>query len=42
VAEAAGAGATVLFASHELDRAGRLAHRSVELRGGVLAGTVAA
>lgn len=42
VAEAAGAGATVLFASHELDRAGRLAHRSVELRGGVLPGTVAA
>lgn len=42
VAEAAAAGATVLFASHELERARRLAHRSVELRGGVVPSEVAA
>ncbi len=36
VAEAAGSGATVLFASHELDRAERVAHRIVTLAGGVV------
>jgi heme ABC exporter ATP-binding subunit CcmA len=39
VRSAAGAGATVLFASHEHDRAGPLAHRVVDLAGGT---TVAA
>jgi heme ABC exporter ATP-binding subunit CcmA len=34
VREAAGAGATVLFASHELDRTARLAHRTVAIVGG--------
>jgi len=33
--EAASVGATVLFASHELDRAGGVAHRSVTISGGV-------
>jgi heme ABC exporter ATP-binding subunit CcmA len=36
VAEAAAAGATVLFASHELDRAHGLATRHVELSGGMV------
>ena len=35
IAEAAAAGATVLFASHESDRADAVAHRRVELAGGV-------
>jgi heme ABC exporter ATP-binding subunit CcmA len=34
VREAAAAGATVLFASHELDRTARLAHRTVAIVGG--------
>jgi heme ABC exporter ATP-binding subunit CcmA len=34
--EAAAAGATVLFASHELDRAGDVADRSVTVAGGVV------
>lgn len=37
MAEAASVGATVLFASHELDRADQVAHRSVTIAGGVLA-----
>lgn len=37
VAEAASAGATVLFASHELDRADAVAHRTVTLVGGAVA-----
>ena len=36
VAEAAGRGATILFASHELDRAHSLATRTVELAGGAI------
>lgn len=35
--EAASVGATVLFASHELDRAVQVAHRSVTISGGVIA-----
>lgn len=35
MSEAASRGATVLFASHELDRAGNVAHRSVTISGGV-------
>jgi heme ABC exporter ATP-binding subunit CcmA len=38
VAEAAASGATVLFASHELDRAHGLATRHVELSGGAVVG----
>ena len=38
VAEAASLGATVLFASHELDRAESLATRAVELAGGAIVG----
>jgi heme ABC exporter ATP-binding subunit CcmA len=34
--EAAAVGATVLFASHELDRAHQIAHRSVTISGGVI------
>lgn len=34
VAEAAGAGATVVFASHDLDRAGAIAGRQVTITGG--------
>ncbi len=42
IAEAVTAGATVLFASHELDRANAVAHRSVTVAGGiVLEGCVA-
>jgi ABC-type multidrug transport system ATPase subunit len=37
VREGAAAGATVLFASHELDRAVGLAHRIVHLVGGTVA-----
>ncbi len=40
VVEAASLGATVLFASHELDRAQSLAHRTVELVGGVVRAAV--
>ncbi|MEX0768628.1 MAG: heme ABC exporter ATP-binding protein CcmA [Microthrixaceae bacterium] len=36
MAEAAASGATVLFASHELDRAEHVAHRSVTISGGVI------
>ena len=36
VAVALAAGATVVLASHEDDRAGRLASRTVEIRGGVV------
>lgn len=35
ISEAAAAGATVLFASHELDRANQVAHRSVTITGGM-------
>ena len=34
--EAASVGATVMFASHELDRAGDVADRTVEISGGVI------
>ena len=34
--EAVAAGATVLFASHELDRANAVAHRSVTVAGGIV------
>lgn len=40
VAEAASVGATVLFASHELDRATEVAHRSVTVDGGTVIGGV--
>lgn len=36
MSEAATSGATVLFASHELDRAEHVAHRSVTISGGVI------
>ncbi|MEI7886058.1 MAG: heme ABC exporter ATP-binding protein CcmA [Actinomycetes bacterium] len=36
MAEASASGATVLFASHELDRAEHIAHRSVTISGGVI------
>jgi heme ABC exporter ATP-binding subunit CcmA len=36
MAEAAAVGATVMFASHELDRAGGVAHRSVTVNGGTV------
>lgn len=36
--DAVAAGATVLFASHELDRAGEVAHRTVDLVGGTSLG----
>ncbi len=36
IADAVSAGATVLFASHELDRANAVAHRTVSLSGGVV------
>jgi heme ABC exporter ATP-binding subunit CcmA len=39
IGDAVAAGATVMFASHELDRAEDVAHRSVTLAGGVIAGT---
>lgn len=39
MAEAAAAGATVLFVSHELDRAGEVATREVAIAGGVVEGT---
>src|SRR5690606_39758202 len=39
--EAASVGATVLFASHELDRATGVAHRSVTVAGGVVIDDVA-
>lgn len=38
MADAVAAGATVLFASHELDRAEAVAHRTVLLAGGLTAG----
>lgn len=37
IGDAVAAGATVMFASHELDRAEDVAHRSVTLAGGVIA-----
>jgi heme ABC exporter ATP-binding subunit CcmA len=39
VLEAAGLGATVVFASHELDRAAALADRVVTIGGGIVVGT---
>ncbi len=36
IADAVAAGATVLFASHELDRANAVAHRSVTVAGGIV------
>ena len=42
IREASEAGATVLFASHELDRATGVAHRSVTVSGGVVSGVTAA
>lgn len=41
MADAVAAGATVLFASHELDRAQAVAHRSVTVAGGTVSGLVA-
>jgi heme ABC exporter ATP-binding subunit CcmA len=41
IGDAVAAGATVMFASHELDRAEEVAHRSVTLAGGVIADGVA-
>jgi heme ABC exporter ATP-binding subunit CcmA len=38
MADAVAAGATVLFASHELDRAQAVAHRSVTVAGGTVSG----
>lgn len=40
MADAVAAGATVVFASHELDRAQAVAHRQVTVAGGTVAGTL--
>src|SRR5690606_30526564 len=36
IADAPGVGRTVVFSSHELDRARDLAHREIEVRGGLM------
>ena len=41
MADAVAAGATVVFASHELDRAEAVAHRTVTVAGGTVAGAIA-
>jgi heme ABC exporter ATP-binding subunit CcmA len=41
MADAVAAGATVVFASHELDRAQAVAHRSVAVAGGTVSGLLA-